>query len=34
MDRKNKLMFRTNETLRVASGKESLVVVALCQCQN
>jgi len=31
---KKKVMFRKSETSRVAGGQKSLLVVAVCQCQN
>jgi rRNA maturation protein Nop10 len=34
VDKKNKEMFGKGETRRVAGGQKSLVVVAVCQCQN
>jgi len=33
-DKKNKIMFRKGETLRVAVGQKGLALVAVSQCQN
>ena len=33
-EKKNKGMFRKNETMGVAGGQKGLLVAAVCQCQN